>query len=162
MRTIKKHHLEHLDGTKGAWRPAHVPGLVGVDGLPASFNEVVVFTCPQCGAPQGVGGDRVKIQVDGTTNDVVPCVNAPRCAFNDVVKFENHGDDAGREHFARLKEEAHSGVAETRIRRVKEKVRERMLAEIDAKAHEEAKRVLPDGDPNHPELFKDFMKGQEG
>lgn len=158
MRNIKKHHLEHLDGTKGAWRPALVPGMIGVDGHPASFNEVVVFTCPQCGAPQGVGGDAVKIQADGTTDGPVRCVNAPKCSFSEVMQFEAHATDAGREHFARMKEEAHAGVAETRISKVKEEIRQNMLAELDAKAHEEAKKILPEGDPNHPEIFKNFMK----
>jgi vacuolar-type H+-ATPase subunit H len=37
------------------------------------------------------------------------------------------------------------------------KVKENLLKELDARAHAEAKKILPEGDPNHAELFKKVM-----
>ncbi len=158
MHTFKKHKDEHLDNTRGKWRPALTAGIIGADGHPASFNEIVVFSCPSCGAPQGVGGDDVKIQADGTTDGPVKCYH---CGWTEVLHFELHADAVGRDHFGKLKEDAKVEVAEARMSKIKQLIREQMQQELDAKAHEAAKQILPDGDPNHAELFKNYMKNKK-
>lgn len=167
MHSVKKHHMEDLDGTKGAWRPALTAGLIGPDGHPASFNEMVVMTCPRCGGHFGVGADDVKIQEDGTTTGPVRCPisvgkkNEP-CGWvsEGPVKFEGHAEPHGREHFAKLQEQAHKDVVDGRIRGVQKQIQADLIANLHEHTLAEAKKILPDGDPNHAELFRNFMKGR--
>jgi hypothetical protein len=157
MKTFKKHHNEDLDGTKGAWRPSLVVGMTGADGHPVSWNEIAVVSCPSCGAPQGVGADGVTIRPDGTTDGPVKCYN---CPWQDGMTFEKHQEPEGREHFARLKEEAANGVKEARVRVMQEAIKRQTLEELDQKAWDEARKVIPDGAPNPQDLFNTFMKGR--
>lgn len=156
MANLKKHHDEHLDGTKGRWRPALVANVMGPDGHPASWNEIVVITCPSCGAPQGVGADAVKI-VNGKTDGPWACYH---CGHSEVLEFESHQEPHGREHFAKLKDEAAKGVSEARIRQVHDAIKEQMQQELHEKALVEAKKIFPDG-ANHADALKNFMKDRK-
>lgn len=156
MKSIKKHHSEHLDGTRGAWRPSVVgSSILGPDGHPASFGEVVVFSCPGCGAQQGVGTEAVKIQPDGTTDGPVKCYH---CPWSDVLQFEKHAEAEGREHFNRMIAQAHQDVSDARIRKLHEKIKTDMQQELAEKAMAEVRKILPEGAENHAELYRDAMK----
>jgi hypothetical protein len=154
MKSFKKHHSDDLDGTKGAWRPALIAGVIGVDGHPMSHREVVVFSCPGCGAPQGVGGDDVQILPDGTTDGIVRCYH---CPWADTMTFEKHADAAGRSHFNELKAKAIKEIQDTRLNAIREKVREELFADLNDRAMAEAKKIMPDGAQNPQELFREVM-----
>src|SRR5574342_410419 len=109
MKNFKKHHLEHLDDTRGAWRPSLIASVHGADGHPVAWKEIVVVSCPNCGCQFGVGGDNngPQIKADGTTDEPVTCYH---CKWSDHMTFEKHQESAGREHFAKLKAEAEQSV----------------------------------------------------
>jgi hypothetical protein len=157
MITFSKHHKEHLDGTKGSWRPALIASVFGVDGHPIAWKEIVVISCPTCACQFGVGGDDVQINSDGTSSGPVTCHH---CGWTDSITAEKFDHALGRSHFNQLKATAETEVSEARIRTVKEEMRKDLLADLDARAMSEAKKILPDGDPNHQELFKNFMKNR--
>jgi hypothetical protein len=126
-----------LDGTRAAWRPALVASVfVASDGHPADFNEVVVISCPvaKCGLQFGVGADDVKI-VDGKSTGPVVCHH---CGWTDSIELENHQEQIGREHFARLKAEAHEHLRKTRIEKAHNEIFAKKREEIHAAAMEEA------------------------
>ncbi len=147
MSKMEKHHSEHLDNTKGRWRPALVAGqLKGPDGHPLTFDEIVVISCPACGAPQGIGADDVKI-VNGKTDRPWHCYGGPRgeCkATLDSIEFDQHQDTAGREHFGRLKAEAQAQVEAAREMAVRHHVMENDTLEREERITAQAKALFPD------------------
>lgn len=153
---LQKHHSDHLDGTKGRWRPALVAGLLGVDGHPMTFEEVVVISCPGCGAPQGIGGDDVKI-VDGKTDRPWRCYD-PRCQYVvDSMEFLLHQDPKGREHFAQLKDQASKEVDEGRVRHLHERIRQELQDGLNDRALSEARKIMAAGGAPPQELFRNAM-----
>ncbi len=155
MKNVKMHHNDDLDHTKGSWRPALVAGIVGADGNPETFNEIVVFSCPGCGAPQGVGADDVKILPSGETDKPVHCHH---CSWSDVMTFDKFSETDGRDKFAKAKDKAKKEVDDGRIHIMSEHIHNQMLLEMKDKVEAEAKKLIPDNAPNKAELFKDFMK----
>ncbi len=138
---FKKHHAEHLDGTRAAWRPALVSSVfVASDGHPADFNEIVVISCPvaKCGLQFGVGAEEVKI-VDGKSTGPVVCHH---CGWTDSIELEGHQEPHGREHFARLKAEAHEAVRKARIEKAHAEIFAKKQEEIRAAALDEAKKYV--------------------
>lgn len=153
MSTMKKHHTEHLDGTKGRWRPALVGSeILTADGHHGDFNEIVVISCPKCGAHQGVGADDVKI-VNGKTDKPWTCYDA-RCRYSEVLEFEGHQEPHGREHFGKLKDEAHKDVHASRIRVAHQILVNKKREELHADAMEQVKAELGNGaDPVKAQAF---------
>jgi hypothetical protein len=154
MKNFKKHHAEHLDGTRGSWRPALIGALVGADGHYVSWKEIVVVSCHNCGLQYGVGGDEAQIQPDGTTDIPVRCHH---CGLTDHMTFDSHAAPAGREHFAKIKAEAEKGVRDARLNALHEKIKADMQADLHDRALAEARKILPDGATNAQELFKSAM-----
>lgn len=161
MKTFKKHHTEHLDGTRGSWRPALVASLFGIDGHPVAWKEIVVVSChgEKCGLQYGVGGDDdgPQIQADGTTDRPVTCHH---CQSSDHMTFEKHAAAEGRGHFNKLKAQAQQDVKDARIRLLKEKIRADILKTIDDEALDMANKILPDNAQNVQELFKNAMNSK--
>jgi hypothetical protein len=151
MRTYKKHTGEHLDGTRGTWRPSLVASVFGADGHPVAWQEIAIVSCHDCGAQYGVGGDDVAIKEDGVTESEVSCYN---CKCRNPITFEKHAEPEGREHFAKLKEEAEQSIKDARIRVLHEIIKDNMRKELDEKALSEAKKIIPDDAKNPQELFR--------
>ncbi len=161
MTTVKKHPTEHLDGTKGSWRPAlTASSILAADGQPGDYNEIVVMSCPACGAPQGIGGDDVKI-VNGKTDRPWTCYDV-RCKHReDVLEFVGHQEPAGREHFGKLKAEAHQGVFDARIRNAHLALVEKKRAELHDDAMAQVKAEIGDGtDPVAVQKFLQSLKAK--
>lgn len=155
MKTFKKHHQEHLDDTKGAWRPTLVATVFGSDGHPVAWKEIVVVSCHECGLQYGVGGDEAQIQENGQTDRPVTCHH---CKTTDHHHYDLHADAVGREHFAKLKKQAEDDVKEARLRVLKQLIAEQIRKEADDRAMEAAKQILPDGANNPQELFNNAKK----
>jgi len=157
MRTYKKHHLEHLDGSRGTWRPTLVTSMWGADGHPIAWKEIVIVSCHNCGLQYGVGGDDngPQIQDDGTTNSPVRCQH---CKTEDHMTFDKHQEPIGREHFAKLKADALQEVKAARLMALQEHIKAQMQAELDERAAAAAREIIPDGADNPQELFKTAMK----
>lgn len=155
MKTYKKHYSDELDNHKGSWRPALVASIFGADGHPIAWQEIVVVCCHGCGAQFGVGAEGDSIQADGSTSAEATCYH---CKHTEHMTFEHFDQPKGREHFAKLKVDAGDAVKETRMRNVKEVLKKQMQEELDARAHEAAKAILPDDAPDHDVRLRNFLK----
>ena len=155
MRNFKKHHLEHLDDTRGAWRPSLIASMWGPDGQPVAWKEMVVVSCPNCGCQFGVGGDNngPQIKQDGTTDQPVVCHH---CKWSDHMTFDSHTEPQGREHFAKLKDQAVKEVREGRVRHLKKALHQQMMENMEQITHEEAMKQLSE-DPDHAQAFLKAM-----
>jgi hypothetical protein len=166
---IKKHHAEHLDGTKGSWRPALHAKAIGADGEhPDEFHELVVFSCPKCGMQQGVGADEPPAPqiVNGVTDKPVKCHNDPKiCGWvsEQPLTFEDHQTEKGRKHFQELHDKAHQEVTEARERKIKKIIQDQIRDTIIEKSHEGMRAILPEGieRSQHQEIFKKFMTNRK-
>lgn len=146
---VKLHHDDDNHGTRNTWRPCHQTrtALLAADGHPAAWDEGVVMTCPSCGCAFGVGMDsdgstpRIK---DGTTVDVVKCMNPAGCAWvsDGPVTFEKHQEAEGRERYARRVARHEDEVHEARVRTMHEKVTNDLIAEANAKALDQVKKFM--------------------
>lgn len=156
MKNFKKHHHEHLDDTRGAWRPSLVASMWGPDGHPVAWKEIVVVSCPNCGGQFGVGGDSngPQIKEDGSTDQPVVCHH---CKWSDHMVFDGHQEPHGREHFAKLKDQAEQDVKDGRTRHLKKVLHQQMQEELEQKAHEEAQKMLAD-DPDQAKAYLNAMK----
>lgn len=156
MKNFKKHHHEHLDDTRGAWRPSLVASMWGPDGHPIAWKEIVIVSCPGCGIQFGVGGDAngPQINEDGTTTEPVVCHH---CQWSDNMTFDGHTEPHGREHFAKLKDQAANDVKEARAHHLKRALHKQMLENLDQAVHEESERLLAE-DPDHAKAFLKAMK----
>lgn len=153
------HKSDDLDGSvKGAWRPALVATVYGTDGMPLAWKEIVVFTCPGCGCPQGVGDDDAQI-VDGKTDRAVKC-NDPRCSWSEVLEFDLHQDAVGRERFGKLKKKAEDEVVEARVAHVRDVILENDRKEQQARVDAAARKVMAAGG-NPADVFNAFMKASK-
>lgn len=155
MHKMKLHHDEELDGKfKGSWRPSLVATLYGVDGQPVAWKEIVVFTCPSCGCPQGFGADGDEI-VEGKSERIIKCQDS-RCGWADMLEFDDHQKAKGRERYGKIKAEAEEGVKQARINHLHDKIRNEMQADMNERALAEAKKIMAaGGDPQ--EIFRSHM-----
>jgi len=160
MRAYKKHHAEHLDGTRGAWRPTLIASMIGADGHPIAWKEIVVVSCHNCGLQYGVGGDDggPQIKPDGTTDIPVICHN---CKTEDHMTFEKHQESEGREHYAKLKEAAQTEADDARHRHIQEHFKAKMYENIEDITKTIAKKIIPSGAPNRDKLLKQFIDEQK-
>ena len=159
---ILKHHEEQLDATRGAYRVTlqAKKSSFGPDDHPQSWDVGVIVSCPSCGCQFGVGFDAngPKIGLDGKTDRVVKCMNPKGCAWSDVMEFDLFDDAATKAEVGKRKADAAAEIADTRIRVLKEHHRRQLELELDERALAEAKKIVPDGDPDAARKFADFMK----
>jgi hypothetical protein len=163
---MRKHHAEHLDGTKGSWRPTLIAGkILGADGHPESFEEIVVFSCPRCGAQQGVGADGhlgEPVIINGVTDKPVSCYDKKRCGWKSEgpVTFDDHQSTAGREHYKRLHDEAHRELHNARERVITQAIHDHVLKNFDQIKKTEMEKILPAGlsAADHRAKYVEFMK----